>query len=110
MACPSCCREIPMGDIRPDGFQCPWCKAHLKRGFRGGRVAHTAILLLGFWCCYEAGARGVDAFLGGVVVYFFVGGLYYLLTSIYWPKVEKDPLAQDGFPHIVPPPDGPKKP
>lgn len=110
MACPSCGRQIPKEDIRPDGFQCPSCKGHLRRAIRGGRVAVTAILLLACSLCYAAGLRGADVFLAGLILFLLIGAAYHLLTSIYWPKFEKDPLARDGFLHIVPPPDGSKKP
>jgi len=103
MECPSCGREILLEDIRPDGFQCPWCKEHLQRAFRGGRLAFTVILLLAWYLCYAAGVRGVDVFLLGLVVSFFLGLVYHFFTAIYWPKLKKDLLTRDEFPHIVAP-------
>jgi hypothetical protein len=108
--CPSCGRQINREDTRPKGFQCPWCKEHLVRAFRGGRVAHLSILLLGCFLCYAAGARGGNVFLLGYVTYFFIGMLYHLFTSIYWPKFKKDTAIGDDFPHIVFPTDRSNKP
>lgn len=108
--CPSCGREIPIEDIRPSGFRCPWCKEHLRRAIRGGRVAMTGILLLAGFLCYAAGVRGVNVLLPGLVVFFFIGVVWHSLTSFYWPKFEKDPKMHDDFPHIVLPPDRSNKP
>jgi len=110
MGCPSCGRQIPIGDTRADGFPCPWCKADLKRTFRGGRVANTAILLLSFYLCYAAGVRGVNVIFPGLIVYLFIGCVWHFITIIHWPKFERDPLAGDKFLHIVPPPDRSEKP
>jgi len=103
MGCPTCGRQIPIQDIRPDGFQCPWCKEHLQRVLRGGRLAGVAILVLACLVCYVAGAKGDSLLIYGVLLYLAMGAAYHLVTSIFWPKIERDPKTRDGFLHIVPP-------
>ena len=110
LACPGCGGRLRKEDIRPGGFQCPWCKEHLRRAIRGGRLAMTGILFLACLLCYAAGIRGVDVFFGGILALLPIGAIYHLLTSIYWPKYEKDRGAQSETLHIVPPPDQSKRP
>ena len=52
----------------------------------------------------------MNVFFLGMVVFLFIGFVWNLVTSIYWPKFERDRLARDEFLHIVPSPDRWKKP
>jgi hypothetical protein len=110
MKCPACSRQIPRDNVQPEGFQCPWCKEHLRRGLRGGRVAGLGILILACYLCYAMGARRENIFFGGSILFLLLGAVYFLLTSIYWPKFEKAPLTRDEFPHIIDPPDPSRRP
>ena len=72
MECPNCGIEIPIEDVRPDGFQCSRCGDHFRRAVRGGRVAGIAILFFACFLCYAAGVRGGEHLsyrVGGLCVY-----------------------------------------
>ena len=108
-ACPSCGRQLRKEDIRPGGFQCPWCKEHLRGSLRGGRVGGAGILLLACLLCYVAGVRGENVFFYAIIVWLPLVVVCSSVTAIFWPKFEKDPGLRDDFLHIVPSPDGSKK-
>jgi len=110
MICPNCGREIQLGNVRPVELRCPLCNEYLRKVVRGGRIAGITILFLACCLCYAVGVRGVNLLFPGVLVYLFIGAVYHMFTSIYWPKYEKDPTMSDEFPHIVLPPDRLSKP
>jgi hypothetical protein len=109
VTCPLCGWQMRKGDILPGGFRCPGCKERLRSGFRP-RLVGLGSIVVAFLVPYLAGARGITLVEYGIALFFPICYGYAALRGFFFPRLVKDTRKEeDGFPHIIGPPDSSDK-
>ena len=90
-------------------FRCPGCGERLRHNTHP-RLDAAFSIAAAFAILYLAGARGAGLFFV-LLLWVPILVVYSILHGLFLGKVLRDtrPEEQDGFPHVVPPPDPPAK-